>query len=217
MHNERGGILSKLLTIPAGVAILVAFFFLGDYLGKQQGRSDSEAQRLGSLPDIANQYLPKKEDLTFYKTLTEKAETTTTAPVPPKPEAVKPPPKKAEEAPAKKKEAKRPEITITRVPEEPSTKSAPDGKKAPETAATSTPKGRYTVQIASYPDRELAEDEVRRMKKMGYAAFVVASEVPDRGTWYRVRLGSFQKKASADKLAREVQAKAGLAPLVTAE
>ena len=29
MKNERGGIISKLFIIPAGVALMVGFFFLG--------------------------------------------------------------------------------------------------------------------------------------------------------------------------------------------
>lgn len=220
-NNERGGILSKLLTVPVGVALLVAFFFLGFYLGKHQGRGGESEVRLESLPDMANQYLPKKEDLTFYKTLTEHPEKSVSVALPPA-QSDTPPAPPAAQSGRKKTEEKKTEITIEREPLEPakapSVKQKPPApKKGPSGSDAQTSKVRFTVQIASYPDRELAEDEVRRMKQLGYAAFVVSSDVPERGTWHRVRLGSFQNKASADKLARELQAKAGVSPLVTAE
>jgi DedD protein len=78
-------------------------------------------------------------------------------------------------------------------------------------------KVRYALQLASYQERELAEDDVKKMKKQGYAAFVVTSQLPDKGTWYRVRLGSFSNKASAEKLQKELQAKAGVSPIIVTE
>lgn len=229
MTNERGGILSKLLTVPVGVAIMVAFFFLGYYVGKHQGR-DGGAARMEALPDMANQYLPRKDDLTFYKTLTESHETTVSVPLPQQAadtpslnaqDDKKTPDDKKKEEGKRAEEGKKARITISREdvaakPRDPG-RTTPEAKKAPASPAPQDPKSRFTVQVASYPDRELAEDEVRRMKKLGYAAFVVSGEVPERGTWHRVRLGSFQNRSSAERLARELQSKAGVSPIITQE
>jgi alanyl-tRNA synthetase len=83
-------------------------------------------------------------------------------------------------------------------------KTASRTRKETVPAAASAGKIRYTVQVASYPDKVLAEDEMKRMKKRGYAAFIAASELPDKGTWYRVRLGSFSTKTAAERLANEI-------------
>jgi cell division septation protein DedD len=55
------------------------------------------------------------------------------------------------------------------------------------------------------------------MKTRGYAAFIVSSNLPDKGTWYRVRLGSFSNKAAAEKLLKQLQAKEGISSFITIE
>jgi len=55
------------------------------------------------------------------------------------------------------------------------------------------------------------------MKTRGYAAFIVSSTMPDKGTWYRVRLGSFPNKAAAEKLLRQLQSKEGITSFITIE
>jgi cell division septation protein DedD len=73
-------------------------------------------------------------------------------------------------------------------------------KKEPEPAQEADPKIRYTLQIASYPDKDSAEADVKKMKQRGYAAFVMSSNLEEKGTWYRVRLGSFSNRGAAEKL-----------------
>src|SRR5574341_1304736 len=76
MNNQGGGFLSKIFVIPAGVALMVGFFFLGFYVGKYQGRQSVQGDKPATLPEIASQYLPKKDELTFYKTLTDREDKT---------------------------------------------------------------------------------------------------------------------------------------------
>ncbi len=55
-------------------------------------------------------------------------------------------------------------------------------------AARSRP--RFMLQVGSFPDR--AEAEAFASSLTGEKPIVVVSEIPGKGTWYRVRLGSFQ-------------------------
>jgi cell division septation protein DedD len=89
-------------------------------------------------------------------------------------------------------------------------------KKEPA-AASSNLKLRYTLQIAAYPVKQMAEDEVKKMKKRGYAAFIASAELPGKGMWHRVRLGSFLNKAAAEKLQKTLHAKEGISPMIVIE
>ncbi len=212
MRNERGGVLSKLVVLPLGVAFMVGFFFLGYYVGKYQSKSGVQIDTLPPLPEAAKPYIPKAEEFTFYKTLTEKEDRTVSLDLRPKaPETVKSaPPGKDPEPPARKEAAERPR---KQEPAAEMKKSKPAPTPLPAPASVQ----RFTVQVASYPEREMADEEVKKMKKLGYAAFIVSTDLADKGVWYRVRLGSFTNKASADRLAGQLRAKEGLQPLVTTE
>jgi len=247
MNNQRGGILSKLFVIPLGVALMVGFFFLGYYVGKYQSKPNSPGPNLPPLPDIVSQHLPKHDEYTFYKTLTDKEDKTVSLDLKPKQAAEEnsvvmkenggeerqvaaTPPKlgKKPEKPVEKKIEKRPEkkgekkieIKIEKAPAALPRQTAstpPPAKKEQAPATAPVVKTRFSLQIASYPEREMADEEVKKMKKRGYAAFVVTSDVPDKGTWYRVRLGSFSSKSAAEKLVNELRAKEGLSPFITVE
>jgi cell division protein FtsN len=244
MNNERGGIISKLFIIPVGVALMVGFFFLGYYVGKYQGTSTAKSELMPPLPDVVSQNLPKKDDFTFYKTLTDKNDKTVSINLKPeqapeekttekKQTAVEEPKKKIEkksvvvETPKSKTAAPAPkekqlEIKIEKEPSvatkpKQTVPKQPQPKKEPVSSASSTPKARYTLQVASYPDKDGAEHDVKKLKQSGYAAFIVSADVPGKGVWYRVRLGSFSSKASAEKLQKDVQAKQGIASIVVME
>jgi cell division protein FtsN len=67
---------------------------------------------------------------------------------------------------------------------------APVAPVAPPKAA-----GRFTLQLGSYPDRSEAEAFAKRFAAQG--AFIVSSDVPGKGTWYRVRVGSYGSSQEA--------------------
>jgi DedD protein len=52
------------------------------------------------------------------------------------------------------------------------------------------PKARFMLQIGSFPDR--AEAEAFASSFSLERPIVVVSEIPGKGTWYRVRFGGFQ-------------------------
>lgn len=223
MNNERGGIISKLFIIPIGVALMIGFFFLGYYVGKYQSKTN-QSEIVVPLPEVVSKNLPKKEDFTFYKTLTDKGDKTVSIDL--KPE------KKQADAGKKadaEQEKRKPEPNKDNKPEvkpekpaaikERDAKPLPPKKETPKgpQPAKKEPKLRYTLQTASYQEKSMAEDDVRRLKQQGYAAFVQGTEIGGKGMWYRVRLGSFSSKASAEKLQKELQAKVGVTPIITTE
>lgn len=55
----------------------------------------------------------------------------------------------------------------------------------------------YVVQVASFRASSISENEAGKYRNKGYNAFVEAAEIPNRGTWYRVRVGNFSTKEEA--------------------
>ena len=229
MNNQKGGIISSLFLIPLGLVLMAGFFFLGYYVGKYQSKSSAKNDQPPSLPELASQYLPNKEDFTFYKTLTDKGDKMVSIDLKPRPQSDEDKPDKkaprmepGREKHDQQKPERQVEIKLEKPahtqPKQAAPKPAPQvAKKEAAAPKSADSKLRYTIQIAAYPERQMAEEEVKGMKKRGYAAFIVTSELPDKGTWHRVRLGSFSNKASAEKLANELKAKEGLLTFITVE
>jgi cell division septation protein DedD len=231
MKNDRGGIISNLFIIPAGIALLIGVFLLGYYVGRYQGKG-GEGENASPLPEVVSEKLPKPEEFTFFKTLTEKENKTVSIDLKAKPAQEENKAEKKQTVAEGSKDSSGQTIVKNKTPDVPVEKKSAGADTPPQTALKRQPsqekketapkkqapaKLRYTVQVASYPERQLADDEARRMKGRGYAAFVVTSDVPGKGTWYRVRLGSFTNKASAEKLAKEIRTKAGVSSIITLE
>ncbi len=82
----------------------------------------------------------------------------------------------------------------------------PAPPKTPAAAAADTPpKGRFTLQLSSFPDRLEADVFAKRFAAQG--AFIITSEIPGKGTWFRVRMGNFAsaQEATAAKATFEKQ------------
>jgi DedD protein len=86
---------------------------------------------------------------------------------------------------------------------------------APKPPQATAPNGIWTLQLGASPNREDAERQASRMREKGYAPYITAAEVPGKGTWYRVRMGSFPSKDAATRylqdFKRETQAEAFVA------
>jgi cell division septation protein DedD len=113
---------------------------------------------------------PQKDDLTFFKTLKDKKEGNV---------ALRP----------KKEKVAKP-------------KSAPHAVKASmKPAAThSGLAGHFAIQVASFSEKKGADTLAQKLKKKGFNSYVVAGEVPQKGRWYRVRVGSYPNRAEAKKV-----------------
>jgi DedD protein len=136
---------------------------------------------------------PAKQPLTTEKAIAALAPKPA---APPPPEA---PPAAAEAAPAPAPAAAPPA-------------AAAPVKPAPAAAKTGGETGgkarRFTLQLGSFPDRAEAEAFATRFGAgSGASPYVIAAEVPGKGTWYRVRVGDYanSKDAVAAKTSFEKQ------------
>ncbi len=65
--------------------------------------------------------------------------------------------------------------------------------------------GEYTLQVISYRTREEADVFAEALRARGHAAFVQTAEVPERGTYHRVRVGPFASMREADRYRAEFE------------
>ena len=67
-----------------------------------------------------------------------------------------------------------------------------------------SPSGTLAVQVASTKDAASAEVLVKKLTQLGYAGFSTMVEIPNRGTWYRVKVGPYRTKTEAEKMRQEL-------------
>lgn len=75
--------------------------------------------------------------------------------------------------------------------------TTPQKKKTANLNKTVEGHKNFTIQIASLKDSVAADKMVAKLKKMGYPAYRSLGKVPDKGIWYRVRVGYFKDRAEA--------------------
>ncbi|MDX1709422.1 MAG: SPOR domain-containing protein [Desulfobacterales bacterium] len=147
-----------------------------------------------------------KTKLDFYEALKEDKEDTKVSvrpePTPVERQAEDP----ADKAPEPLKKTKEPEPS-----ELPQQKTPP--KKQDAVAQTNTAGPTYTLQAASVRNAGDADRLIQKLKKRGYPAYRSMAKVPGKGTWFRVRVGSYKSKSEAratlDKLKKD-----GLKPIL---
>jgi DedD protein len=93
--------------------------------------------------------------------------------------------------------------------------SLKDGFAKSQRPTEAVPNGAYTLQLSASQDRAEADRFAARLRDRGYAPYIVEAHVPEKGTWYRVRMGSFASKEAANRyladFQRETQLKAFVA------
>ena len=192
--------------LAAGIVVLLAVFTLGVLVGQKLAGS----QRTDRAPDLLSALDQKSAaleraraapPLTFQEELTAdagnapaaskgkpevvaKAET-------PKAESVKPVEKKPETA---AKPADAGAIATRTTPP-----AAPAAPAVAKPATGTVPSGAFTLQLGASPNREDAERMVSRLREKGYAPYITTAEVPGKGTYYRVRMGSFATREAASR------------------
>jgi DedD protein len=112
---------------------------------------------------------------------------------PKKDEAKKDEPKKEE---AKKEEAKKDEAKKDE-PKKDEQASADKPVDKPIEKPSEAEKTRYTLQLSSFQDKTEAEAYLAKVKEQGYQAAITQAEVEGKGTFYRVRMGSYRSLESA--------------------
>jgi cell division septation protein DedD len=76
-------------------------------------------------------------------------------------------------------------------------------KKAGRTDAV--PEKKLTIQVAAFKDAKMAENLVDELKKKGFPAYKVIGKNPQKGIWYRVRVGAFKNKAGASDMLQRLK------------
>lgn len=187
------------------LAALSLTFASGMLVGRQWNRSappPAQAEKgkkagpnaRGSLRDSQTERAGQmREKLTFYQALP--APLGSTPPPLSKPAPAAPNPRPPIPDP-------RPQVTEPRPPTPGSRTPNPD------------PRG-WTVQVAAYRTRELAEEHRKSLSAAGYDAYVTAFSSSEGTVRYRVRVGSFTTRNEAEKTASRLKAERSLNPFVT--
>ena len=95
-----------------------------------------------------------------------------------------------------------------------STPSAPaTGKPAPkaevakadtEPAPSAEARGRLWLQVGAYVNKQDAENQRARFAVLGYEAQIQSTDIPDKGTVHRVRVGPYRDPDEAGKVRGEL-------------
>lgn len=88
---------------------------------------------------------------------------------------------------------------VQQAPHDPMVEAAipePQGYPAP---AQPGAEGEYTLQVTSFDDPQEAREFAAALRTKGHRAFVATADVPDRGRFYRVRIGPFNDVYEANR------------------
>jgi DedD protein len=55
----------------------------------------------------------------------------------------------------------------------------------------------FTLQLSAFPDKTDAEEFMKKIQSAGYKPFLVASEIPGKGVFFRVRVGDYASRQAA--------------------
>ena len=106
------------------------------------------------------------------------------------------PPKKVESETRKISPPKKDE-SETKKTSPPKKLATPQKKKTVNLKKSAEGNENFTIQIASLKDSAAADKMVAKLKKRGYPAYRSIGKIPDKGIWYRVRVGYFKNRAEA--------------------
>jgi cell division septation protein DedD len=88
---------------------------------------------------------------------------------------------------------------VTR-PRDSLTKAANDAEQTATSSQTTSPAGKeggYQLQVSSFRTQSEADQFAAQLRQRGHKAYVLEAHVPNRGTWYRVRIGPFPSQHAA--------------------
>ncbi len=63
----------------------------------------------------------------------------------------------------------------------------------------------FTIQVYSFQDKGRAEAALANLKKEGYQAFMIISDLGEKGTWYRIRVGGIADDAAAKQVLEKIR------------
>lgn len=199
-----------------GAVIACLVFVLGVMVGKRvEARSHvatgaattASEDPLAALDELSANH----EQLSFPQALTGQDD----EPLGPVDEVLQaPPPEKAAAKPEPK--AARPEPKAAKPEPKPAPKVAkPEPKPEVVDDKSHGSKHSWTLQLSSFQDRAEADSFRDRLVDAGYDPYIAEADVPNKGTWYRVRLGSYGSYDGAIKAKREFESAQKIIAYVT--
>ena len=217
------GSLQWIALFAVGAVIMGLTFTLGVLVGRQWSRpasaaasADSGARKtvpLGKRGGLSGADLepPPSVDqkLTFYQTLTAPLGRGS-ADASQRPQAkARPPsePARAEPPPPPYPYTSRGETFV----EKP---AAPEAEAAPARAQADVA-GLWSVQVAAFKTQGQAASIHKQFREAGFDAYIAAAVASDGQTNYRVRVGTFESKADAQRMVARVRGERSLAAFVT--
>ncbi len=63
----------------------------------------------------------------------------------------------------------------------------------------------FAIQVYSFQDKNRAEAALNSLKNNGYKAFEIVSDLGEKGTWYRIRVGDIADEAAAKKVLDQIR------------
>lgn len=221
----------------AGLVVLGAVFVLGVVVGKKLAANP----QAGKAPDLltalddkatAMDEMRKDASLTFQDTLTTpEPQKVAVADVKPEPKVVEAP--KVEtpkiEAPKVEPKAETPPVEAAKVEEKKIEEAAVptrthDGglkdafanlNKKATPPVEAAPNGKFTLQLSATQTKDEALRFAAKLRDSGYAPYIVEAQVPNRGTWYRVRMGSFPSRDAATRYLADFKRETSMEAFVT--
>jgi cell division septation protein DedD len=215
------------LTI-ASLVVLGGVFMLGVVVGKKLSGAQPDqpsADLLGQLDQRTAALNSLKEQdaaaLTFQDELTKKAPGPVVLP------PAKAPPEKVAAAETPKVETPKVEVSAAPpLPESPKAEAIAtrtnDGGglkeafgKAQRPPAEAVADGAWTVQLAAYQERAEADRFAAGLRDKGYAPYIVEVAIPNKGQWFRVRMGRFPNRDAASRYMDDFKRETSINAMVT--
>jgi len=76
-------------------------------------------------------------------------------------------------------------------------------------APTNVGSDRFALQVSAFKNKPMADQYVAKLKSKGIDAYILAGEVPNEGTWFKVCVGSYDSKLRAIAATSDLKQKVG--------
>lgn len=97
-------------------------------------------------------------------------------------------------------------------------KPAVEQREVPKPPVTQKPvkrEGKLTIQVSSFRELALANNLKRKLEEKGFDVYISSVNLPDKGVWHRVQVGSYQEKAEAERVLNRIKKEENMAGLIT--
>jgi len=108
--------------------------------------------------------------------------------------------------------------------QQPAARTSPSTNVDPKGAQVTMPspadaagEGGFTLQVGSFNAQAEADERAGKLGSLGVRAYVVSVEIPKRGTWYRLFVGSFSSREEAGRYGAQLRGRGAVADFIVTE